>query len=175
MTREEAIKELRLCALYSPMKVREAIKMAISALSAEPRPSAEQVTSKLKNPCDSLLTEDKDDSKEQKSKLDGDLISRADAMNAFERGEEYHADTIADILSEVPSVSAERGVVPEEKYYALLKAFGERPMIIRCKNCKYGHKVTPIENGADILCDYSDWEYFDNDFCSRAKMKGGAE
>ena len=39
------------------------------ALSAE----AEQVTSKLKNPCDSLLTEDSEDSKEQKSKLD--LIS----------------------------------------------------------------------------------------------------
>ena len=35
---------------------------------------SEQVTSKLKNPCDSLLTEDSEDSKEQKSKLD--LISR---------------------------------------------------------------------------------------------------
>lgn len=33
---------------------------------------AEQVTSKLKNPCDSLLTEDSEDSKEQKSKLDHD-------------------------------------------------------------------------------------------------------
>ena len=33
-------------------------------------PSAEQVTSKLKNPCDSLLTDDSDECKEQKSKLE---------------------------------------------------------------------------------------------------------
>lgn len=46
-------------------------------------PSAEQVTSKLKNPCDSLLTDDKDDSKEQKSKLD--LISRADAVKFLQK------------------------------------------------------------------------------------------
>lgn len=43
-------------------------------------PSAEQVTGKLKNPCDSLLTDDSAECKEQKSKLD--LISRADAIEA---------------------------------------------------------------------------------------------
>ena len=53
-------------------------------------PSAEQVTSKLKNPCDSLLTEDKDDSKEQKSKLD--LISRADAIEALCHNCAYYTD-----------------------------------------------------------------------------------
>lgn len=56
-----------------------------------------QVTSKLKNPCDSLLTDDNDNSKEQKSKLD--LISRADAIDAIqnayckpckERGDDYN-------------------------------------------------------------------------------------
>ena len=48
------------------MGSRASVK-AIKAL-----PSVEQVTSKLKNPCDSLLTEDSEDSKEQKSKLDHD-------------------------------------------------------------------------------------------------------
>ena len=42
-------------------------------------PSAEQVTGKLQNPCDSLLTDDKAECKEQKSKLD--LISRADVRS----------------------------------------------------------------------------------------------
>ena len=41
-------------------------------------PSAEQVTGKLKNPDDSLLTADSEACKEQKSKLD--LISRQDAI-----------------------------------------------------------------------------------------------
>ena len=42
-------------------------KMIDDAPTIEP---SEQVTSKLKNPCDSLLTEDSEDSKEQKSKLE---------------------------------------------------------------------------------------------------------
>ena len=49
---------------------------AVEALKA--LPSAEQVTSKLNNPCDSLLTDDSAECKEQKSKLD--LISRADVL-----------------------------------------------------------------------------------------------
>ena len=47
-------------------EVEQAQHLVISALSAE-----KQVTSKLKNPCDSLLTEDSEDAKEQKSKLKG--------------------------------------------------------------------------------------------------------
>lgn len=43
---------------------------------------SKQVTSKLNNPCDSLLTDDSDGCKEHKSKLDSDLISREDAMEA---------------------------------------------------------------------------------------------
>lgn len=57
-------------------EVEEAQYMAIEALS-EP---SEQVTGKLKKPCDSLLTDDSAECKEQKSKLD--LISRADAIDA---------------------------------------------------------------------------------------------
>ena len=127
---------------------------------------AEQVTGKLQNPCDSLLTEDSEDSKEQKSKLDHDrewiigcikhdgfiktdrfdkanqiildalslpiditaeqwdmyvdelrkiresfitpqtdtdLISRADAIEAFDRGRVYHKSGIEEIVRALPS------------------------------------------------------------------------
>ena len=45
--------------------------------------------------------------------------------------------------------------------------------LVRCKDCKHGHKVTPMDDGEDILCDYCDWEYFDNDFCSRGEARNG--
>ena len=64
MTREEAIKlfeEMESKEMY--WQLQELCDLAIEALS-------EQVTSKLKNPCGSLLTEDSEDSKEQKSKLE---------------------------------------------------------------------------------------------------------
>ena len=93
---------------YSESELDEAFFMAIEALSAD----AEQVASKLKNPCDSLLTDESADCKESGSKLesvanlkeefgsaetheirmethecvkethDTDLISRADAIEA---------------------------------------------------------------------------------------------
>lgn len=50
-------------------------------------PSAEQVTSKLNNPCDSLLTDESNGSKEHKSKLD--LISRQDVIEALSRSSVY--------------------------------------------------------------------------------------
>ena len=73
------------------------------------QPSAEQVTSKLKNPCDSLLTEDSEDSKEQKSKLD--LISRAELIKHFKTFNEKYLtlDTICDEVQSAPSVSVPQG------------------------------------------------------------------
>ena len=50
-------------------------------------PSAEQVISKLNNPCDSLLTDESNGSKEHKSKLD--LISRQDVIEALCRSSVY--------------------------------------------------------------------------------------
>ena len=119
-----------------------------------------QVTSKLKNPCDSLLTEESADSKEQKSKLD--LISRAEAVDKLREERKWTEenaipyedsdvgvmvglDRAIRILQGVPSVSAER--------------------VIRCKDCEYKDKPTCPE--VDNI-----W-FTDNDFCSWAKMKGG--
>ena len=73
MTKKEAIKILKSKmdgSVDTSYEWAEAVRMAIEALSAE----AEQVTGKLRNPDDSLLTDDTETCKEQKSKLD--LISR---------------------------------------------------------------------------------------------------
>ena len=48
---------------YNDSVTHMALDIAIEALQTEP---SEQVTGKLKNPCDSLLTEESEDSKEQK-------------------------------------------------------------------------------------------------------------
>ena len=88
-------------------------------LDALPSADAEQVTSKLKNPCDSLLTGDSDGSKEQKSKLEpSDLISRADVLKHIDRHRKYHTkwqdfeglirdDYAENFIKKAPSVSAE--------------------------------------------------------------------
>lgn len=73
MTNEEAIKMLNKWGVFLPSCTDEALGMAIEALK--------QVTGKLRNPDDSLLTEDAEACKEQKSKLD--LISRQDAIDAM--------------------------------------------------------------------------------------------
>lgn len=44
--------------------------------------------------------------------------------------------------------------------------------VVRCKDCKYGNRVTSLDSGEDILCIFSDWEYSDNDFCNRGERKG---
>ena len=136
MTREEAISILEEEAefLYQDDRPynREAFDMAIEALSAEPQNCwnckhyepkhdvchapklVKQVTSKLKKHCDSLLTDDKDDSKEHKSKLDGDLISRADAMAEFrewvkranENGETPTWNDAVSLIGSLPSADA---------------------------------------------------------------------
>ena len=55
----------------------------VESLPSAPSAEAEQVTGKLKNPDDSLLTADSEACKEQKSKLD--LIRRQDAIDAIAR------------------------------------------------------------------------------------------
>ena len=152
------------------------------------RPPAEQVTSKLKNPCDSLLTEDSEDAKEQKSKLEcdtckhqdkewdsvecdsccgnnshyepsGDLISRADAIEAINRICRPICDmpiNVIEALHRVPSVSAER--------------VGEWEL---CKDIDGGYGVCSV-CGTDADFSHYGKPY---DYCPScgAKMKGGGE
>ena len=71
--------------------------------SKRAEPSEKQVTSKLQNPCDSLLTDDSAECKEQKSKLD--LISRADAIDAVTKTQGLRADAFKALVA-LPSAEA---------------------------------------------------------------------
>ena len=100
-------------------------------------PSAEQVTGKLKNPCDSLLKSDSYECKEQKSKLD--LISRADAIEAVcedcEWERKCHEEcTHIETLKALQSAEAEP-IMTEEVREALMRL----TMCAReeCGMCKY--------------------------------------
>lgn len=84
-----------------------------------PSVDAEQVTSKLKNPCDSLLTDDSAECKEQKSKLEsadakGDLISRQWLLDLYgdyigDNGDtKYHVplEVVRQNIIDAPSADA---------------------------------------------------------------------
>ena len=106
-------------------------------------PSDEQVTSKLKNPCDSLLTEDSEDSKEQKSKLDSDLISRAELLEKMlKEAQRYDNDDIRHgyhncvcLVYDAQSVSADRPtgewIEQNDRNITQVTYFGER----KCSKC----------------------------------------
>lgn len=93
------------------------------------------------------------------AKLDSDLISRADAINAFddnicivgaENAREvrcYISETI-DKIKSLPSVSTER--------------------VVRCKDCEYRQ-----DDISHNFCEINSHKCYDDDFCSWAKMKGG--
>lgn len=80
-------------------------------------PSAKQVASKLNNPCNSLVTDESNGSKEHKSKLD--LISRQDVIEALCRSSVYAwsieqdqtaHDWALNIIKALPSADAVQGV-----------------------------------------------------------------
>ena len=155
ISRADAMGAVRKCIVESELladwnKAMESAQELLSAL-----PSAKQVTSKLKKPCDSLLTDDNDDSKEQKSKLD--LISREDALqckpeflnpnpndnpNNYPIGwndaikawyAEINALPSADAVSREfyeEAVKANHGLAKE---LCELKASSDRPTVIRSK------------------------------------------
>ena len=99
---------------WGKMIAEQHSKELVKALKA--LPSAEQVTSKLNNPCNSLLTEESNGSKEHKSKLD--LISRQDVIEALCRSSVYAwsieqdqtaHDWALNIIKALPSADAVHG------------------------------------------------------------------
>jgi hypothetical protein len=121
-------------------RYREKLLSFPSAPSAE----AEQVTGKLKNPCDSLLTADSEACKEQKSKLD--LISRQAAVECVGWG-----DSVTAVISRIkllPNVQPDqqRGewieveVFPEVYDIDGVKTWGSE---MQCDQCGFRH--TAIE------------------------------
>ena len=149
MTREEAIYYLGKVE-YLDANEEQAIDMAIEALQREEAEAkgychrikpkeyfsadAEQVTSKLNNPCNSLLTDESNGSKEHKSKLY--LISIQDVIEALCRSSVYAwsieqdqtaHDWALNIIKALPSADAE---------------------LVRCKDCDrgFGSPVCPIQS-----------------------------
>ena len=131
----------------------------IKALEAIPSAEAEQVTSKLKKHCDSLLTDDSAECKEQKSKLD--LISRAKVLNVVQNADDGNIpyEVIKDIIQGLPSVSAER----VGKWIWCGDKGDSRFMCSVCKS---------KENVPTCMGEPSVWDYCPN--CG-AIMKGGDE
>ena len=173
MTREEAIqvlkdtyahwlrlKEEHLLPCSECEEVTEAIDMAISALQAEPSRCED---------CEYWNdTEDGCADRHGCNTEPSDLISRADAIEAVKQTKpivrsternwgkmiaEQHSKELVQALKTVPSVSAER--------------------VVRCKDCehRYWDKTSEFWTCYHTM----DLAIEDNDFCSLAKMKGGAE
>ena len=150
-------------------------------------PSAKQVTSKLKNHCDSLLTEESNGSKEQKSKLD--LISRADAIKAVAKLQKYDLDERNRLRIYAPWHKPKRIFVETEAIYKTIYALPsadavsreahydavanritdmeERGFVsvVRCKDCKYSFYDKDYESYNCRKHEYV--ELFDaDDYCS---------
>ena len=198
MTREEAIswlKEMKdtielyndLSKSYTFDKYPQAIDMAISALHFEAdcrscmwREKYEEQTepSDLAKDCENLAKD-----------CETDLISRADALEQMAQAEcgLHYEDCEADNcwclyikrILDLPSVSAERVV---EKYQTsngeeyITVSEKEYIPVIRCKDCEYYQvpKQYAYKN-SKLCCRSALQKVEENDFCSWAKMKGGAE
>lgn len=119
-------------------------------------PSAEQVTGKLKKPCDSLLTDDKDGSKEQKSKLN--LISRAEAMSQCKNAENKLTD------------EAERKGLRLARFIVGELPSADAVEVVRCGECKY-KRLYDDGDTKYYYCALEDrpnrnWSVDDTDYCS---------
>ncbi len=174
----------------SGLKVIEHLKKMPSEL---PSAEAEQVTGKLKNPCDSLLKSDSDECKEQKSKLD--LISREDAIEAvheyyqkrFTEDSKWDADAkmfvledktiakdnmeICNIINAIPSadVVSREMREPTEEERASVKRYidsisADVVAVVRCKDCRY--RNGKVNRKGFEVCDATGMDITDNDFCS---------
>lgn len=157
-------------------------------------PSAEQVISKLNNPCNSFLTEESNGSKEHKSKLD--LISRQDVIEALCRSSIYAwsieqdqtaHDWALNIIKALPSADAMPTVIrsktfmrkedfdkwaddikKQNKSIVCIPCDAEvvsADSVVRCKDCKYSFYDNDYESYNCRKHEYV--ECFDaDDYCS---------
>ena len=88
---------------------KDQVMEVIARMEAVEVEALKQVTSKLNNPDDSLLTADPEACKEQKSKLD--LISRQDAINTLKRVAGVGNRAI-DALKNMPTMDRPRPIDP---------------------------------------------------------------
>ena len=147
MTREEAIQILTETQVvyFAPKgkeKAQEALDMAIEALEREDKWLYEL---EHNIPSEPMSHE------EAWAEIERDLISREDAINAFDENYVYYKKGIRYVLEKVPSAE---------------------PTVIRCKDCRW-YKVGKNDVDSWQLCGHPCREYenvTDDDFCSRAEM-----
>ena len=143
--------------------------------------SAEQVTSKLKKPCDSLLTEDSEDSKEQKSKLDHDrewIIGciKHDGFIKTDRFDKAN-NIILDALSSDVEIPIDKTVVHIETYRRLYEKYvdlkNNAVKVVKCKNCRY--RFYDKYNDC-YMCDRHEYgeSFEDDDYCSWGERREDA-
>lgn len=151
MTREEAIKELELIAKITMWNDRrEAVEMAIEALEVKNCNIKTQNDGKVECFTDSDLI--------SRGKAIQELLSfrdsRAKGVSVYDLGFVDGINHSINMIDLVPSVSAER--------------------VVRCKDCEYwqndymGEWCGRVFGNSPSGCKA-------DDFCSRAKMKGGTE
>ena len=131
--------------------------VTVDDIKALPSADAEQVTSKLKKPCDSLLTDDSEDSKELKSKLDHDRewIIGCIKHDGFIKTDRF--DKANQII--LDALSAEQGWIP----------FTRRPMTEEEQkdypNCTFMFDCVLPEDGDEILVSNGRFVWMDT-FCN---------
>ena len=101
--------------------------------------------------------------KEYRTKTNPDLISRHEALMELNGACSNWQDdaTVADIIKGLPSC------------HNCMECDSELAPVVRCKDCEY---MTPDEtNKYQTWCTLDNSPWFENDYCSRAKLKGGVE
>ena len=160
----------------------------LSADTEQTEPSEKQVTSKLKNPCDSLLTEESEDSKEQKSKLDHDRewiigcikhdgfikTDRFDKANqiileALEPTETSDLISRADAISIIGEYHADGYIDLVRGIEALPSVSAER--VVRCKDCVHQTYCHQTVANTEVHADFKEYWSVGIEWCSRGKMK----
>ena len=72
-----------------------------------------------------------------------------------------------------PSTDAEEEVLHKILESGMIELPQEYASVVRCKDCKY--MTLDETNKYQIWCSLDNSPWYEDDFCSRAKMKGGVE
>ena len=79
---------------------------------------------------------------------------------------------IAPITDDQPPDGLYRGELDVDSGIVTIKwPLPDLVEVVRCKDCRHGHRGMADCNGNNILCDYCDWEYSDMDYCSRGERE----
>ena len=170
MTREEAIELLSAYGVpLDEKQFQEAIDMAISALSAEHKDCTDFLCWLLEEIMD-------EENWELNAEADGEIIARKlKKLGLLDSKDGYYVRTPmyealtepSDLISRQAAINCLDDGLYLEDIEQRIEDLPSAERVVRCKDCE--HKDKPTCPEVDNI-----W-FTDNDFCSWAKMKGGAE